>query len=162
MDRFTVAFFGHKHIDVTSKIEKALDENVQRILAQKEHVNFLFGRDSDFDLLAASSVRRVRKQYREDNSSLTLIIPEITPEYLEGVDTPENYYSEIEVCLAAAVALPKYMMQVRNHEMIDRADLVLCYVTHESPVAWRCVQYAHYQGKMVINLADVEGSNSGK
>jgi hypothetical protein len=39
--------------------------------------------------------------------------------------------------------------------MIDRADLILCYLTHESPIAWKSVQYAISKGKMVINLAEI-------
>ena len=38
--------------------------------------------------------------------------------------------------------------------MVDRADLVICYIEHEKGGAWQTVEYATEQGKTVINLAE--------
>jgi len=38
--------------------------------------------------------------------------------------------------------------------MVDRADLIICYIEHEKGGAWQTVDYAIKQGKLVINLAD--------
>lgn len=154
MDVFTVTFFGHTNTKETNELNKHLEHNIRRLLSKKEYVHFLVGRDGEFDRLASAAVRRVRKQYRDDNSSLTLVVPDIKSKYVDDVDGEDNYYSSIEVCLSASVARPKYVIHVRNREMIDRSDLVLCFLTHESPIAWKSVQYAIQQGKMVINLAD--------
>ena len=39
----------------------------------------------------------------------------------------EEYYNEIEISYTAAKAHPKSAFQMRNREMVDRADLVICY-----------------------------------
>lgn len=154
MNAFTVTFLGHKNTKETAELNKYLEQNIHRLLARKKYVQFLVGRDSEFDRIASAAVRRVRKDYRDDNSLLTLVVPDIESKYLADVEDEKNLYNDIEVCLPASVATPKYAIHVRNRTMIDRANLVLCYLTHESPVAWKSVQYAIQQGKLVINLAD--------
>ena len=72
MEIFTVAFFGHRYIDNPFRIEERLEEHIYRLLAEKEYVDFLVGRDGEFDQFASSAVLRVRKRYRDDNSSLIL------------------------------------------------------------------------------------------
>ena len=42
--------------------------------------------------------------------------------------------------------------QIRNREMVDRADLVICYIEHKEGGAYKTVQYALLMGKTVINL----------
>ena len=48
----------------------------------------------------------------------------------------------------------KSAIQVRNRNMIDRADLVVCCIQHKSGGAYRTIQYAEKQGKKIVNLAD--------
>ena len=56
--------------------------------------------------------------------------------------------------LFAITLQSKSAIQIRNHEMVDRADLIICYIEHEKGGAWRTVKYAREQGKTVINLAE--------
>ena len=69
MDIFTVAFFGHRFIDNPFRVEGRLEEHIYRLLSEKEYVNFLVGRDGVFDQFVSSTVLRVRKRYKDDNSS---------------------------------------------------------------------------------------------
>ena len=36
--------------------------------------------------------------------------------------------------------------------MVDRADLIICYIEHEKGGAWQTVEYALKQQKQVINI----------
>lgn len=159
LDIFTVAFFGHREIDNPFKIEERLEEEIYRLLGEKEYVDFLVGRDGEFDQFASSAVLRVRKRYRDDNSSLILVLPYPKADYLNNVEYYEEYYSEIEISHAASVAHPKATIQIRNREMVDRADLILCAIERESGGAWQTIQYAIKQGKTVINLAEDTGNS---
>ena len=154
MEIFTVAFFGHRYIDNPFRIEERLEEHIYRLLAEKEYVDFLVGRDGEFDQFASSAVLRVRKRYRDDNSSLILVLPYARAEYLNNEETYHNYYSEVEISYEASKAHPKAAIQIRNREMVDRADLILCCIEREQGGAWQTIQYAIKQGKTVINLAD--------
>ena len=154
MEIFTVAFFGHRYIDNPFRIEERLEEHIYRLLAEKEYVDFLVGRDGEFDQFASSAVLRVRKRYRDDNSSLILVLPYARAEYLNNEESYHNYYSEVEISYEASKAHPKAAIQIRNREMVDRADLILCCIERQQGGAWQTIQYAIKQGKTVINLAD--------
>ena len=154
MEIFTVAFFGHRYIDNPFRIEERVEEHIYRLLAEKEYVDFLVGRDGEFDQFASSAVLRVRKRYRDDNSSLILVLPYARAEYLNNEESYHNYYSEVEISYEASKAHPKAAIQIRNREMVDRADLILCCIERQQGGAWQTIQYAIKQGKTVINLAD--------
>lgn len=154
MDIFTVAFFGHRYIDNPYRIEERLEEHIHRLLAEKEYVDFLVGRDGEFDQFASSAVLRVRKRYRNDNSSLVLVLPYARAEYLNNEESYHDYYSDVEISYEASKAHPKAAIQIRNREMVDRADLILCCIEREEGGAWQTVQYAKQQGKTVTNLAE--------
>ena len=149
---YTVAFFGHRYIDNPFLIEERLEEQIYKLLAEHEYVDFLVGRNGDFDRCVSSTVLRVRKRYRDDNSSLILMLPYPTAEYLNNEESFHNYYTEVEISYAASKAHPKSAIQIRNREMVERADLIICAIEKETGGAWQTVQYAMKQEKPVINL----------
>lgn len=153
MEIFTVAFFGHRYIDNPFRIEERLEKHIRRLLAEHEYVDFLVGRNGDFDQYASSAVLRIRKRYRDDNSALVLVLPYPTAEYLNNEEYYHDYYTDVEISHAASKAHPKSAIQIRNREMVDRADLILCCIERENGGAWQTVQYAMKQEKTVINLA---------
>ena len=144
---FTVAFFGHRYIDNPYKIEKLLEEQIRTLINKYEYVDFIVGRNGDFDQYVASAVIRVRKKYRDDNSSLILVLPYSTAEYLNNEEHFHNYYSDVEISSKASKVYPKSAIQIRNQEMVDRADLIICYIEHNKGGAWQTIQYAMLQGK---------------
>lgn len=157
LDIYTVAFFGHRYIDNPFKVEELLEEQIRNLINEKEYVDFLVGRNGEFDQCVSSTVLRVRKNVRDDNSALVLVLPYPTAEYLNNENYFHEYYTDIEISHATSVAHPKSAIQIRNREMVDRADLIICYIEHEKGGAWQTVKYAIEQGKTVINLAeDVE------
>ena len=95
------------------------------------------------------------KNYRDDNSALVLVLPYPTAEYLNNENSFHDYYTDIEIAHAAFIAHPKSAIQIRNREMVDRADLIICYIEHEKGGAWQAVEYAIKQGKAVVNLVDL-------
>lgn len=154
MEIFTVAFFGHRYISNIADVEERLEDIVLSLLRDKEYVDFVVGRNGEFDQLVSSAVLRCKKKYRDDNSSLVLLLPYPTAEYLNNQSNYEDYYDDIEISYEASKAHPKAAIQIRNREMVDRADLIVCYIEHNSGGAYRTVQYARKQGKTIINLAD--------
>lgn len=156
MEIFTVAFFGHQYVTDYFAIEGRLEEWIRSLISEHEYVEFLIGRNGEFDQRVSSTVRRVKREYRDDNSSLMLILPYVIAEYLNNQESFEDYYDEIELSATASKAHPKAAIQLRNREMVDRANLIICFIDHESGGAYQTVKYAEKQGKMVTNLADSE------
>ena len=154
LEIFTVAFFGHRYIDNPLKVEELLEEQIRKLINEKEYVDFVVGRNGEFDQCVSSTVLRVRKNVRDDNSALVLMLPYPTAEYLNNEEYFHDYYTDVEISYPASMAHPKSAIQIRNREMVDRADLVICYIEHNVGGAWQTIQYAIRQGKTVINLAE--------
>ena len=152
IDIYTVAFFGHRYIDNPPRVEELLEEQIRNLIDENEYVEFLVGRNGDFDRCVSSAVRRVRKNYRDDNSSLVLVLPYLTAEYLNNEQYFHDYYTDVEISYEASKAHPKSAIQIRNREMVDRADLVVCYIEENAGGAWKTYQYAITKGKDIIKL----------
>ncbi len=65
-----------------------------------------------------------------------------------------SYYDEVEICSKSSNAHYKAAIQVRNRSMVEHSDLVVCCIQHNSVGAYKTVQYALKQGKLVRNLSD--------
>ena len=155
MEVFTVSFFGHRMIDDVLEIENRLEQLIRTLLSKHEYVEFLVGRDGEFDQLVSSVIRRCKREYRSDNSSHIWVLPYFTAEFRDNEESFRDYYDEIEVCEAAAGSHYKNAHQTRNRAMVDRSNLVVFCVQHESGGAWRTIKYAKKQGKHYINIINL-------
>lgn len=149
---YTVSFFGHRYMERTAEIENRLDKLLYELVTQKEYIDFLIGREGEFDLLAASAVKRAVHAYDYGNTHFTLVLPYMKAEYRENEQSYLNYYDELEICSKSAEAHPKSAIQVRNRSMVDRSDLVVCCIQHNSGGAYKTVQYAKKNGVEIYNL----------
>ena len=158
LEVFTVAFVGHRRIDRFFDAEERTESLVKRLLLEHEYVDFLVGRDGDFDQIVASAVRRAKEHIRDDNSSLIWVMAYPKAEYANNEQAFDAYYDEVEVCDESAHGHFKAAIQTRNHKMVDHADLLVCYVENNSGGAYQTMQYALKAGKAVINLYEEENS----
>ncbi|MBD5144790.1 MAG: hypothetical protein HDT21_02560 [Ruminococcus sp.] len=154
MNIYTVSFFGHREIENPLEIEKRLERLLHDIITQKEYVEFLIGREGEFDLLAASVIRRAVKNYGCGNTSLILVLPYMKAEYHNNKRGYLEYYDEIEVCSKSSEVHYKSAIQVRNRNMVNRSDLVICCIQRNSGGAYKTVQYAKKQNCRIVNLAE--------
>ena len=154
MNTYTVSFFGHREVEKPSEIEERLDNLLYDLITQKEYVEFLIGRDGEFDQIVASTVRRAKRDIREDNSELIWVMAYPKAEYANSADSFDDYYDRVEVCDEAAKSHPKAAIQVRNRCMVDRSDLVVCFVDHANGGAYQTMKYAEKTGRPVINFGE--------
>ena len=152
MNTYTVSFFGHRMMDNTLEIENRLEQLIRTLLSEHEYVEFLVGRDGEFDQLVSSTIRRCKREYRSDNSAHIWVLPYITAEFRDNEESFRDYYDEIEVCEAAAGSHYKNAHQTRNRAMVDRSDLVVLCIQHASGGAWQTMQYTKKQGIPCINI----------
>ena len=153
MQTFTVSFFGHRCLNDSLLVEKKLEAIIRHLITTKEYVEFLVGRDGEFDQLVSSTVRRCKREIRDDNSSLVLVLPYKTAEYRNNEESFHKYYDEVEVCAASAEKHFKSAHQTRNRSMVDRSQLVIVCIEHESGGAYTTMRYAERHNVQVINLA---------
>lgn len=153
MATFTVSFFGHRLLSDSFYTERRLEKLVSRLLQKKEYVEFLVGRNGDFDILVSSVVQRAKHKVRCDNSALVLVLPYATAEFVNNENYFNEFYDEVEICPASSGTHFKTAIQLRNMNMVDRSDLVIFYVERDSGGAYRTLKYAQKQKRKVLNLA---------
>lgn len=151
---YTVSFFGHRIIEDFSWAEIKAEALIRNLILQKEYVEFLVGRNGDFDQIVSSTVKRLQRRIRDDNSALVWVLPYTTAELRNHEESYRTYYDEIEICDAAENSHPKRAYQIRNRQMVDRSDLVVFYVEHNFGGAYQTMRYAQEKGKRIINLAE--------
>ena len=156
MEVYTVSFFGHREIENALEVERKLEAKITELIQTKQYIEFLVGREGEFDILAASVVKRVKKQMDYGNCSLIWVLPYMKAEYRDNKQYYLSYYDEVEICSESSNAHYKSAIQVRNRCMVDRSDLVVCCIQHKSGGAYRTMQYAKKQGKQVRNMADYQ------
>lgn len=151
-EKLTVSLFGHRTIEDAQPVEQKLYELLRIIMSGNSEVEFLVGRNGEFDLMAASVIRRLKKEIYSENVFLTLVLPYETAELRNNIEAFENYYDSIEICEAGGEKNFKNAFTVRNRDMVDRSDLVVVYVKNNSGGAYRTLKYAEKNEKRIVNL----------
>ena len=151
---YTVCFFGHRQLDDFSLVEQKVEMLIVRLLNEHECVEFLVGREGEFDQLVTSAILRCRKRLDTANCSVTWVMPYLKADYVKNSDSYDNYYDYVEVYEQSANAHPKAAIQIRNRAMVDRSDLCVFCVTHRSGGAYQTLRYAERTGANIINLLD--------
>jgi hypothetical protein len=154
MNIFTVSFFGHREISNPTEVENRLERVIRDLIERKEYVEFLVGRDGEFDQLVSSTIRRVTTAYGYGNSSHVLVLPYMKAEYRDNEQSFLEYYDEVEVCAESSSAYYKSAILIRNRSMVDRSNFVVCCIQRKSGGAYKAVQYAKQNGVEVCNLAE--------
>ena len=150
LDTYSVAFFGHRYVENTFEVSESLQREIRQLLSEKEYIEFLVGKNGEFDTVAASAVRRAKKEYRSDNSSLVLILPYSTAEYRNNEESFLKYYDEVEICEDSQNVHYKSAITVRNQKIAERADCIICHIKRENGGAYAAVEYAKKLGKRII------------
>ena len=152
MQVYTVSFFGHRTIENGFEVRQHLEKEVTRLIEQMEYVEFLVGRDGDFDIIAASVIRRIKTQRDLGNCSLTLVLPYMKAEFRNNEQLFLNYYDEVEICEQSSRAHYKSAIPIRNRAMVDRSDLIICYIKQSYGGAYKTICYAEKHGRKIINM----------
>lgn len=141
-------------IDNFPKVEERVEEIVRNLIREKQYVEFLVGRDRDFDQIVTSTIRRVKRAVRDDNSVLVWVMPYPKAEYEDNTESFDSYYDEVEVCQESCSTHFKAAITLRNNNMIDRSDLVVAYVERKSGGPYRALEYTEKTNKKIINIAE--------
>ena len=113
MNIYTVSFFGHRRVEFGADIENRLDTVLYDLITQREYVDFLIGRDGDFDLFVSSAIRRTIGNYAYGNTHFTLVLPYMKAEYRDNENNYLEYYDEVEICSESAEAYPDAQQEYR-------------------------------------------------
>ncbi|MGN0655472.1 MAG: hypothetical protein ACI4KR_01640 [Ruminiclostridium sp.] len=123
MEIFTVSLFGHRRLENPFAAEQRLEKIVDSLLHSDKYVEFIVGREGDFDILAASVIRRRQKALDYGMSALVLVLPYQKAEYSNNPSAFEQYYDEVRICEEASKAHFKAAYKIRNRIVAEQFDL---------------------------------------
>ena len=149
---YTVCLFGHRQIENVIEVETALRNAIEKILSDHEYVEFLIGREGEFDILAASVIKSIMRNRDTGNCSLMLVMPYLRAGFEKNQAEYEAYYDSVELCEESDAAHPKAAIRIRNRAMVDRSDLCVFYVTHPSGGAYQTMKYAESIDRTILRI----------
>ena len=151
---FTVCLFGHRRIEEPVLVEERLRVVIEEIVDEHKCVEFLVGREGEFDLLASSVIKDIKRRKDCPDCSLTLIMPYLKADFLNNQQGYEDYYDSVQLCEESSATHPKSAIKVRNRHMIDRSDMCIFYVASNNGGAYQTMKYAQGRNKKVINIRE--------
>lgn len=142
-----VAFCGHADTNADCIDVAKLNSIFDSFPIDKEIV-FYLGGYGKFDAF----VYKYCKAYQQINSNARLIFvtPYLNEKYLKHHEI-EKYYDG-SVYLDIEKVPKRFAILQRNRKIVDCADLIICYITHNYGGAYQMYKYAEKCKKDVINL----------
>lgn len=144
---YRVSMIGHRIVE-DFDIEEKLYNLFCNMLRTKEYVEIYLGRNGDFDIMAASVIKRIQKNFRDDNSVMILVLPYPVKDY----EYYEDYYDEIIIPDELHGVHPKAAITERNRWMVANADVLIAYIRNESGGTAACVRIAEQLGRKIIKI----------
>ena len=136
----TVTFCGHSHVSDAAELNVWLDRVLDQLAAEGAD-RFYLGGYGDFDRMAAEAVKA--KKDERPGIEMALVTA-----YL-GRHADGEFYDYM-ICPTLKDVTQRSAIPKRNEWMVDSADVVVAYVTHDWGGAAKTLEYARLCGKRVI------------
>ncbi len=149
---FSISLFGHRYIDDARDLEERLEAVLSGIFESHGYVEIFIGRNGDFDVIAASLIKNLKKRYSDNEIVLVLTLPYT----VKDIEYYEKYYDEIIIPHEIEIVHHKKAITARNEWMVDHSDVVIGYVERLTGGAYNALRYAEKNGKMTLNLKETE------
>ena len=144
-----ISFFGHSNFIKT----EAYKEKILSLLEEKvgdSSADIYLGGYGNFDAFAYGCC----KKYQESHPNISLVF--VTP-YLS------NNHLQYQKDIYDAVLYPeienkplRYSITYRNRYMVEKADYIIAYVSHNCGGAYATYKHAQRKGKKIFNLANLK------
>ena len=149
MSTYKVTLIGHRFIEDIRELEDMLRVVIDDILLSNRKLVWYIGRNGDFDICAASLLKRMMKQRDDIESEIILVLPYL----VKDSEFYEEYYDEVMIPDSCYYVHPKRAITERNRWMIDNSDIILFAVKGQGGAA-SAMRYASRKGKRYINIFD--------
>ena len=153
---YVVSFFGHDDVIDPPYIVHKIRKLAHQLIRFNEHTIFILKPDMCFDSLASHAIRKER--HCLDLGSSEVI--EIPPYKNHKFDHRTNFKLKPrdKSSRHKEYKVPHILSadEVRCRSIVDRSDMIICYVDDVVDIAARSVMYAYTQTKKreLVNLAD--------
>lgn len=144
----TCIFFGHR--DCPDTIRPKLKNTIELLISENGFNVFLVGNHGNFDRIVREVLKELETTYNIHYEIILNTLP--NPKKLDYTEYDTAHYTLPE---NLELTPPKYSIDFRNKYMINRAQYVISYITHNFGTgAAKYVQLAKKKDIPVINLAD--------
>jgi hypothetical protein len=150
MNVYRVCLFGHRDFSGHKILDIKLFELLKRIICEKNYVEIYIGRNGEFDIYAASVIKKVQKAFGNSDNAINCVLPY----RVKDIEYYEKYYDSVIIPKYIESVHPKRVIIKRNEWMIDICELVICCVERKYGGAYCAMKYAQSLNKEIINLAD--------
>ena len=149
----TVTFCGHADFSKSAEYEKKILDFLEERVGNQPADMYLGGYGS-FDSFAYDCCKKYKQTH--PNVALVFVTPYLSVGYRKNHSEREKagydsiLYPEIE-------EKPKrYAIAYRNKYMVEKADYVVAYITHDWGGAYKTYQYAKRKKKPIFNITGEE------
>ena len=145
-----VTFCGHSQYTETGEDEQKILSLLTEIIGD-HHAELYLGGYGSFDSFA----RTCGKKYQEThpNTRLIFVTPYITIDYQKNhLDYNKDLYDEILYPNLEDKPL-KFAISYRNKWMVEQADYVIAYITHDWGGAYQTYRHAQRKKKPLFNIS---------
>lgn len=138
MSAFRVSLIGHRIVDNIDEIEQKVSCVAKNVILKNEYTEFYIGRNGDFDIIAASCIKKVQSELNRFSSSIFLVLPYT----VSNLEYYEKYYNAVIIPDELSAIHPKSAITKRNEWLISHSDLLIAYVVRSSDGAATCLKKA--------------------
>ena len=148
MEIYRVSFIGHREIECFSAVEEQVKDIVKNLIETKEYVEFYVGRNGEFDIMVASVIKGLQRDYGKANNSLILVIP--YP--IANMEDMKKYYDEVIYPSELYNVHFKSAITKRNEWIIENPDMLVAYVVKDFGGAYECLKKAQQRGVSIVRI----------
>lgn len=145
-------FAGHRSI--VGRIDDIVYNCILDLVVNKNVSCFYVGNNGDFDKLCAQIVRRIKREFKEKNIKLYLVVPKMSTTISNNREYYEEMYDEVIIPSESDAAHYKAMITIRNKWMVENSDYIVTYIKTEYGGAYNTYKYAQKQDIVIIDLVN--------
>lgn len=140
-----VTFFGHR--ELSEDIRNTLKTMIIDLIEEYNELIFYVGYQGSFDLTVIGVLTELQIEYSQIR--YCVVLP-----YLRDSEK----FKDIETIFPEVLddVYPKFALDRRNKWMVEKCDIVICYINQNYGGAYKFVNAALKKNKIVINLGKLD------
>ena len=145
-----IAFCGHSQYIKNLEDEKLVLEILKKRVANND-VDFLLGEYGGFDNFAYGCVKQFKTLHPKSN--LIFVTPYISLEYQKNQIEYRKERFDMVIYPSLEKVPPRYAISHRNRWIVEQADIIIAYITHQYGGAYAMYKYAKRKNKEIYNIS---------
>ena len=145
-------FAGHADGPYGKYMYKKMISCIEQLICEKNISEFWVGGYGSFDTLSILTVSELKKRY--PHIRLCNVIPYMTSFVIRHKAEYEEMFDEIIIPDICEKTPKCAYIPLCNQYMVDKSDVLICFVKVERGGAFNTFRYAQKKSKEIINLAD--------